>query len=125
MLAPENKHMLWDLTNHLYRKWMPRDRVVKLFELTLKECADSPAPLLEQNKTFLKIYSEKIALMEPETAEERERMFEERVQLKQKGTDPPLVLKPEKKTDEARILEELADIKKMLHFIMERVQSRL
>lgn len=125
MLAPENKHMLWDLTNHLYRKWMPRVRVIKLFEATLNTCADTPAPLMEQNKAFLKLYSEQIALLEPETAEERESMFEERVQLKQKGTDPPLVLKPEKKTDEARILEELADIKKMLHFIMERVQSRL
>ena len=125
MESPDNKHMLWDLTTHLYKAWMPRDRVIQLFEATIRECAASGDPLLVQNKAFLKIYMEKVGQLQPETAAERERMFEERLQLKQQGVDIEVIHVPVPKKTEERVLEELADIKKMLQFIMERVQARL
>jgi nicotinamide mononucleotide adenylyltransferase len=97
-----------------------------VFEQTIREVGASEEPLLEKNKTFLKVYVEKVAALQPETAEEREHMFEERLQLKQQGNDLNVIHVPvPKKTDEAKILDELADIKKMLHFIMDRVRARL
>lgn len=125
MDSPENKHLLWDLTKHLYKAWMPRPRIIQVFEATIREVGTSEEPLLEKNKTFLKVYVEKISVLQPETAEEREHMFEERLQLKQGGDLNVIHVPVPKKTDEEKILDELVDIKKMLHFIMERVQSRL
>ena len=126
MDVPENKRLLWDLTTHLYKAWMPRERVIALFEATIRDVNTGEEPLLEKNKTFLKVYVEKVAALQPETAEERQNMFEERLQLKQQGVELNVIHVPvPKKTDEARILEELADIKNMLHFIMERVRARL
>lgn len=126
MDSPDNKYLLWDLTKHLYKAWMPRERIIQLFETTLRDVNASEEPLLEKNKAFLQIYMDKVSLLQPETTEERGRMFEERLQLKQQGVDLNIIHVPvPKKTEESAILSELADIRKMLQFIMERVQSRL
>lgn len=141
MDATENKRILWDLTKHMYKSWMPRERVIRAFEETIREVDAANAPLLEKNKLFLKVYLERVAAMQPETEQERVHMFEER--QKQYG-DPkqekPTELQDPKPPDlnvihvpspkkvafeDTRILEELADIRKMLEILLERSRSRL
>lgn len=151
----ENKRILWDLTKHLYKAWMPRERVIKTFEETIREVDASSAPLLDKNKTFLQVYMERVAAMQPETAQEREQMFEARqknhelnvihvptppkkvafedtrvleelADLKKKVTDKGVLeeLADLKKTT-AAMLEEIVDVRKMVHILLDRTQSRL
>jgi hypothetical protein len=79
MNAPENKRMLWDLTNHLYRGWMSRDQVITLFEQTITEFDHGTEPLMEKNKRFLSAYVDRVAAIQPNDAAQRAAMFEERL----------------------------------------------
>ena len=157
MNGTENKRILWDLTKHLYKAWMPRERVIQTFEETIREVDASSAPLLDKNKTFLQVYMERVAAMQPETAQEREHMFEDRQKNHELNvihvpTPPKKVafedtrvleeladLKKKVTVEEKRVLEELADLKKttaamleeivdvrkMVHILLDRTQSRL
>jgi len=138
MDATENKRILWDLTKHMYKAWMPRERVIRAFEETIREVDASPAPLLEKNKTFLKVYLERVAAMQPETEQERVQMFEERqkqyadplklAEVEAKPPDLHVIHVPTPKKvafEDTRILEELAEIRKMLEILLERSRSRL
>jgi len=144
MDATENKRILWDLTKHMYKSWMPRERVIRAFEETIREVDAADAPLLEKNKLFLKVYLDRVAAMQPETEQERVQMFEDRqkqygdpkhMQEKQsapmqdpKPPDLNIIHVPTPKKvafEDTRILEELADIRKMLEILLERSRSRL
>ena len=138
MDATENKRILWDLTKHMYKSWMPRDRVIRLFEETIREVDAADAPLLEKNKLFLKVYMDRVAAMQPETEQERVQMFEDRqkqygdpkqaTELQDPKPDLNVIHVPTPKKvafEDTRILEELADIRKMLEILLERSRSRL
>ena len=92
MDAPENKRMLWDLTNHLYKSWMSREQVIALFEQTVAEFDVGGDPLMEKNKRFLSAYVDRVAAIQPVDPVQRAAMFEER--LKARHSQPP----PQKKT---------------------------
>ena len=92
MNAPENKRMLWDLTNHLYKAWMARDQVIALFEKTIAEFDVGSDSLMEKNKRFLTAYVDRVAAIQPADPAQRAAMFEER--LKARHTAQP----PAKKT---------------------------
>ena len=111
MQATENKRILWDLTKHLYKSWMPRERVIQAFEETIREVDASSAPLLDKNKTFLQVYMERVAAMQPETAQERELMFEGR--QKHHELNVIHVPTPPKKVafEDTQVLQELAELK--------------
>lgn len=79
MNAPENKRMLWDLTNHLYKAWMARDQVIALFEKTIAEVDESNDPLIDKNKRFLTVYVERVAAIQPQDAQQRAALFEDRI----------------------------------------------
>ena len=75
MNAPENKRMLWELTNHLYKAWMARDQVITLFEKTIAEVDEGSDPLIEKNKRFLTVYIERVAAIQPQDAQQRAAAF--------------------------------------------------
>jgi hypothetical protein len=80
MNDPENKRMLWDLTNHLYKAWMSREQVIATFEQTIKEVNEgTDDPLIDKNKRFLSIYVERVNSIYPADAMQRAAMFEERL----------------------------------------------
>lgn len=83
MNGPENKRMLWELTNHLYKAWMSREQVISTFEKTIEEVdAESLAPLMEKNKRFLSVYVERVNAIQPADATQRATMFEERLKTR-------------------------------------------
>ena len=82
MNVPENKRMLWDLTNHLYKAWMSRDQVIALFEKTIHEFDRGDESLIEKNKRFLTAYVDRVASIQPTDAAQREAMFEERLKTR-------------------------------------------
>ena len=79
MNAPENKRMLWELTNHLYKSWMSREQVIELFEKTITEFDCGQESLMEKNKFFLSAYVDRVAAIQPSDAAQRAAMFEERL----------------------------------------------
>jgi hypothetical protein len=93
MNADENKRMLWDLTNHLYKSWMSREQVISMFEKTINEFNDGDESLIEKNKRFLSVYVERVASIQPIDAEQRAAMFEER--LKARNTKKAVTFEPE------------------------------
>ena len=82
MNAPENKRMLWDLTNHLYKAWMSREQVIALFEQTIAEFDHGSDPLMEKNKQFLSAYVDRVAAIQPVDPAQRAAMFEERLKTR-------------------------------------------
>ena len=94
MNAPENKRMLWDLTNHLYKAWMARDQVIALFEKTIAEFDVGSDSLMEKNKRFLTAYVDRVAAIQPADPAQRAAMFEERLKARQSAAPQP----PAKKT---------------------------
>ena len=141
----ENKRILWDLTKHMYKAWMPRERVIQTFEDTIREVDASSAPLLDKNKAFLQVYLERVAALQPETAQEREHMFEDRQKnhelnvihvptppkkvafegTHKKVTDGVLEELADLKKTTAAMMVELVDVRKMVHILLDRTQSRL
>ena len=94
MNAPENKRMLWDLTNHLYKAWMARDQVIALFENTIAEFDVGRDSLMEKNKRFLTAYVDRVAAIQPADPAQRAAMFEERLKARHSAAPQP----PAKKT---------------------------
>jgi hypothetical protein len=114
MNAPENKRMLWELTNHLYKAWMARDQVITLFEKTIAEVDEGSDPLIEKNKRFLTVYIERVAAIQPQDAQQRAALFEDRIKnrhIKKNVSFIPevveVVIEKEKPTDLSVIIEEL------------------
>ena len=94
MNAPENKRMLWDLTNHLYKAWMAREQVIALFEKTIAEFDVGSDSLMEKNKRFLTAYVDRVAAIQPADPAQRAAMFEERLKARHSAAPQP----PAKKT---------------------------
>lgn len=91
MNEPENKRMLWELTNHLYKSWMSREQVIALFEQTIAEFDHGTDPLMQKNKRFLSNYIERVESIQPVDPVQRAAMFEER--LKHRHQHPPVAKK--------------------------------
>ena len=94
MNAPENKRMLWDLTNHLYKAWMAWEQVIALFEKTIAEFDVGSDSLMEKNKRFLTAYVDRVAAIQPADPAQRAAMFEERLKARHSAAPQP----PAKKT---------------------------
>jgi hypothetical protein len=75
-----NKRRLWEMTNHMYKPWMKRERIIQLFEETVGEIDEAlgEASVQDKNNHFFKEYSSRVAALVPETPEGRTSMFEER-----------------------------------------------
>jgi len=112
MNAPENKRMLWELTNHLYKAWMARDQVIAIFEKTIAEVDEGTDPLIEKNKRFLTVYVERVAAIQPQDAHQRAALFEDRIKnrhIKKNVSFVPEVVEVvvEKSTDLSAVIDEL------------------
>ena len=112
MNAPENKRMLWELTNHLYKAWMARDQVIAIFEKTIAEVDEGTDPLIEKNKRFLTVYVERVAAIQPQDATQRAALFEDRIKnrhIKKNVSFVPEVVEVvvEKSTDLSVVIDEL------------------
>ena len=108
MNEPENKRMLWDLTNHLYKSWMSREQVIALFEQTIAEFDHGPEPLMQKNKRFLSTYVDRVESIQPVDPVQRAAMFEERLKHRhQNQNQNPLAKKTV--SFEPEIIEIVAD----------------
>lgn len=137
MNAPENKRMLWDLTNHLYKAWMSRDQVIALFEKTITEFDHGTEPLMEKNKRFLSAYVDRVEAIQPNDASQRAAMFEERLLKRHQQVVPtkknvsfePEVIEivaipvPEKNVTLELCMKEITLLREEVRLLKEKVHS--
>jgi hypothetical protein len=125
MNGPENKRMLWELTNHLYKAWMSREQVISTFEKTIEEVdAESAAPLMEKNKRFLSVYVERVNAIQPADATQRATMFEERLKTRLVEGARPVEKKSVSFVNEIDVIEIVEeDLKKTMKDLREEVKE--
>jgi hypothetical protein len=134
MNAPDNKRMLWDLTNHLYKAWMSRDQVIALFEKTIVEFDTGSDPLMEKNKRFLSAYVDRVEAIQPADSAQRAAMFEERLKMRHQALPPKktvsfepevieIVAVPEKTTSSPEIKSEVLLLKEEIHVLKDRLSK--
>ena len=132
MNEPENKRMLWDLTNHLYKSWMSREQVIALFEQTITEFDHGIEPLMQKNKRFLSVYVERVEAIQPVDPVQRAAMFEERLKTRHNHPVPKktvsfepeiieIVAPPEEKTNINLCLQEISFLKEEVRLLKEKV----
>ena len=103
----ENKKMLWDtlVEQQKFNKYISVEKTQHMFEVAIQEMDAMEATVDYKNKSFLDGW---MARLEVESTKHREKEFEERVNQKQ-YKQPPSVT-------------ELAEIKKLLYQILERLE---
>ena len=139
----DNKKMLWELTNHLYKAWMDRQQVITAFEKTIQEIDGENMGLIEKNKKFLQVYVGIIQKLQPVDAAQRALLFEERLKPKkivsfsteerplEESLSPPLevvtVVDPQQNTVALlrALQEDMAAVKEDLATLMASVRTLL
>ena len=118
MNTTENKRLLWDLTNHMYKNWMSRESIIRMFEETISEVDKSEGTLIEKNKQFISIYVERVTSLQPADASGRASMFEARL----KDRFPA---NPSKKVSFEDDIIEIKSDETPLHVVVARLQEEV